>query len=69
MKNKFVEKQIMVAKANQHKLLKKLDLVKAEYERLKEEDEKQKENSNFIDLKISQSKFINDYFYSGENRR
>lgn len=52
----FVESQIKVARTNQLKLLKKLDLIKAEYERLKEEDEKEEENSHMIDFKLSQSK-------------
>ena len=47
----FVEHEIKVAKANQLKLLKKLDSVKAKYEQLKLEDEQ--EVSNMLDLKIS----------------
>ena len=47
----FVEHEIKVAKANQLKLLKKLDSVKAKYEQMKLEDEQ--EVSHMLDLKIS----------------
>lgn len=50
----FVEHEIKIAHANQLKLLKKLDSVKAEFERLKREEVREMDTSHLLDLKVSQ---------------